>query len=68
MPRGLIARLWRLMTQRIHEPNVRSDVVTALVLVSILTESNLWIILLRPVGTQLVEPTIGVLVSLSHSA
>jgi hypothetical protein len=34
---------------------VRSDVVTALVSVDP-TESNLWIILLRPVGTQLVEP------------
>ncbi len=36
-------------------PNVRSDVVTALVSVDP-TESNLWIIMLRPVGTQLVEP------------
>ena len=34
---------------------VRSDVVTALVSVDP-TESNLWIIMLRPVGTQLVEP------------
>jgi formylglycine-generating enzyme required for sulfatase activity len=34
---------------------VRSDVVTALVSVDP-TESNLWIAMLRPVGTQLVEP------------
>ena len=34
---------------------VRSDVVTALVSVDP-TESNLWIMMLRPVGTQLVEP------------
>jgi serine/threonine protein kinase/formylglycine-generating enzyme required for sulfatase activity len=56
-----IARLRAAAALAAYDPEhaewqkVRSDVVTALVSVDP-TESNLWIIMLRPVGTQLVEP------------